>query len=459
MNDLTDTFGQSVEAASFPRSFLWGAATSSYQIEGATREDGRGASIWDRFSATPGKTYQGATGDIAVDHYHRMSDDVALMARLGLNAYRFSVAWPRVLPQGTGAVNEKGLDFYDRLVDALLEHKITPFATLYHWDLPLALEEKGGWLVRETAYAFADYAEIMAKRLGDRVIWWATHNEPFCTAYLGYGIGIHAPGIKNMQAAMTAGHHVLLSHALAVPRIRAAVRPDAQVGITLNFTLIDPADDSLETRECVRQEDTLNNRWFIEPIYRGSYPDHYFEERHTLPPAMEAGDSALIATPIDFLGVNYYTRYVIRARANGNGSNEAEIVVPVPGASYTEVEWEVYPDGLYKLLARLNREYAPKKMLVTENGAAFNDQWNGEDFVSDPQRTHYLRTHIQAVARAIRDGAPVQGYFVWSLMDNYEWAYGYSKRFGIVYIDYSTQQRIVKDSGRWYSSFLASMKR
>lgn len=461
MSDHTGPEQQSSAAlaASFPSDFLWGAATSSYQIEGATREDGRGVSIWDRFSATPGKTYQGATGDIADDHYHRMPDDVALMAALGLNAYRFSVSWPRIIPRGTGTINEKGLDFYDHLVDTLLARDITPLATLYHWDMPITLHEKGGWLVRETAYAFADFAEVMAKRLGDRVKWWATHNEPWCTAYLGYGSGVHAPGIADMQSAVMAAHHVLLSHGLAVPRIRASARSDARVGIILNFTPAYAADDRPETREYVRRGHDFNNGWFIDPILRGRYPATLFEDQHVFPPPMEPGDLAVISTPIDYLGVNYYTRSVVRAKTNNDGTSEAEYIMPVPGATYTEMGWEVYPEGMYDLLTYIQRDYAPPAIIVTENGAAFNDQWDGDGHVPDMQRVHYLEAHINAIARAIADGAPVRGYFTWSLMDNYEWAQGYSKRFGIVYVDYPTQQRVVKDSGKWYASFLAGQRR
>jgi beta-glucosidase len=447
-NTRPETQPASGATALFPPDFLWGAASSSYQVEGATQEDGRAPSIWDYFAALPGKTYQGQSGEIADDHYHRMPEDVALMAAMGLGAYRFSLAWPRILPQGTGNINEKGLDFYDRLVDTLLSHNITPLATLYHWDLPLALHEQGGWLKRDTAYAFADYAEVVAKRLGDRVKWWTTHNEPWCSSYLGYGSGVHAPGIQDKQLAVIAAHHVLLSHGLAVPVIRAHTRPDAQVGISLDFSPFYAADDSMETLEAVRRADNTRNRWFIDPIYRGSYSDKLFADMQVTPPPIQPNDLAIISVPIDFLGVNYYTRIMVRGQAH----------IHEPGAIYTDMGWEIYPDGLYYLLMRLHREYAPKTMLITENGAAFNDTWDGNGSIADPQRTRYLEMHIQAVARAISDGAPVHGYFTWSFMDNYEWAEGYSKRFGLVYVDYPTQRRIIKDSGKWYSSFLASLK-
>ncbi len=460
-------------AAAFPPGFLWGSATASYQVEGATHEDGRSLSIWDQFAATPGKTFQGDTGDIADDHYHRMPQDVALMAELGLGAYRFSLAWPRILPQGRGKVNSPGLDFYDRLVDTLLAHGIKPFATLYHWDLPIALEEKGGWVNRDTAYAFAEYAEVTARRLGDRVEAWITLNEPWCSAFLGYGIGVHAPGLQNRQAAFDAGHNLLLAHGLAVPRIRASIRPGAQVGITLNFTPQYAADERPETLRAIERADAFSNRWFLDPIYRGSYPDNLFSGFQVNPPPVQDGDFAIITAPIDFLGVNYYSRSLMQSKltsgSSGSENHEnsesgdhhegAEAVRPVPGSIYTEMGWEVYPQGLSDLLVRLHREYAIPALYVTENGAAFADQWNGEDHVSDPLRVEYLHAHIQAQARAIAAGVPLRGYFVWSLLDNFEWGEGYSKRFGIVYVDYPTQRRILKDSALWYKDFIAAYHR
>lgn len=459
------TKGKTASATSFPPDFLWGAATSSYQIEGATNEDGRATSIWDRFAATPGKTYQGETGDIADDHYHRMPDDVALMSELRLSAYRFSVAWPRILPQGSAAVNEKGLDFYDRLVDMLLAKGITPLATLYHWDLPLSLHEKGGWLVRETAYAFADYAEVVAKRLGDRVHWWLTHNEPWCSAYLGYAMGVHAPGVCDTQMALNAGHHILLSHGLSVPRMRAHLSPHAQVGIALDFYPVYAADNRPETLRAVERADAFRNRWFLDPLFRGRYPDGLFSDMAAAPPSSCDDDFSIISSPIDFLGVNYYSRMLVRGNANtaatmkhAPSTDSYEAIERIPGASYTETGWEIFPHGLVDILTRIHQEYAPKSIIVTENGAAFHDQWDGDGHVADPQRVHYLEAHIRSVAQAIADGVPVRGYFAWSLLDNYEWSLGYSKRFGIVYVDYPTQRRIIKDSGKWYTSFLASQQ-
>ena len=448
----------------FPADFLWGAATASYQIEGAVSEDGRGLSIWDRFAAIPGKVHQGENGDVAADHYHRMPEDVALMAELGLNAYRFSIAWPRILPQGKGTVNRRGLDFYDRLVDTLLARGITPLVTLYHWDLPLALHEKGGWLNRDTAFAFADYAEVVARLLGDRVDHWVTLNEPWCSAYLGYGTGEHAPGSRKLQSAYTAAHHLLLAHGLALPRLRAHTYLQAQLGITLNLTPVYAANDHPETLRAVDRADKMSNRWFLDPIFRGKYPEGLFADAGVASPPIQDGDLDIIATPIDLLGVNNYSRSLIRARAEENGGGDTttwgyEHVSRVANSLYTEMGWEVYPQALTDVLVRVHRDYAPRAIAVTENGAAFADQWDGKDHISDPQRVHYIREHLHALGRARAQGVPVQGYFVWSLLDNFEWALGYSKRFGIVYVDYPTQRRIIKDSGHWYAAFIAEQRR
>jgi beta-glucosidase len=442
--------------ASFPADFLWGAATSAYQIEGATHEDGRADSIWDRFAS-------GETAEVAADHYHRMQEDVALMAELNLSAYRFSLSWSRILPQGTGMVNVRGLDFYDRLVDALLARGISPVATLYHWDLPLALHERGGWLTRETAEAFADYAEVVARRLGDRVPWWITLNEPWCAAYWGYGLGTHAPGITDLQSAVVAAHHLLLAHGLALPRIRRQAHPQARIGITLNLTPVSAADDQIETLQGVEQNDVLYNRWVLDPLFHGNYPERLFADLAVAPPPLESADMALISTPLDFVGINYYSRLLLRARRQGNVRQHAlvpayEPVVPVPGASYTEMAWEIYPQGLGDILLRVHREYAPRLILVTENGAAFADQWDGSNPVRDERRVQYLRDHIHVLEHARRLGVPLGGYFLWSLLDNYEWTDGYSKRFGIVYVDYITQRRQVKESGRWYAAFIKAQR-
>lgn len=456
-NTGSETGTTSGMVASFPEDFLWGASTSAYQIEGATREDGRGPSIWDEYAATPGRTYQGQTGDVATDHYHHVREDVALMVQLNLRAYRFSIAWPRVLPEGIGAVNEQGLDFYDRLVDTLLAHGITPFITLYHWDLPLALHKRGGWLNRETAFAFAAYAEIVARRLGDRVNLWTTLNEPWCSAYLGYGSGYNAPGTEDKPSAFVAAHHLLLAHGLALPALRAHTNPQAQIGIVLNPIPIYAADERPETLQAVDQADMVFNRWFLDPIFRGSYPAGLFASAHVPEPPIEADDLSIIAAPIDVLGVNNYSRNVVRAPSSVNNGEIAgyELVTRIPGATYTEVGWEVFPQALTDVLVRIHRDYAPRSLMVTENGAAFADHRDGDDCIRDTARLQYLREHIQAVGQARAAGAPVQGYFVWSLLDNFEWGHGYSKRFGIVYVDYPTQRRIVKESGHWYANFLA----
>ena len=440
--------------SAFPATFLWGTATSCYQIEGATHEDGRGQSVWDVFAATPGKTYRGETGEVAVDHYHRMPQDVELMAQLGISAYRFSLAWPRILPDGRGNINTRGLDFYDRLVDALLAKGIRPIATLYHWDLPLALYKEGGWLNRDTAYAFAEYAEVVARQLGDRVDTWITHNEPWCSAYLGYGSGIHAPGIQDMQSAAIVGHHLLLSHGLAVPRLRTHTKAGTQVGIALNFTPAYPADDTPETAQAVARADALTNSWFVDPLYKGAYPEHLFRDMGVQPPPIQDGDMTIIATPLDFLGVNNYTRMVVRS--NAAEPNGIEFVESVPGASYTEMGWEVHPQTIGDLLLKLHKEYGVPSLFVTENGAAFDDVVGSDGEVNDLQRIEYLREHIRSVSRVLEQGVPIQGYLVWSLLDNYEWAEGYSKRFGLIYVDYATQKRTIKQSGHWYAELIAS---
>jgi beta-glucosidase len=460
-SSLPHTNTQSPElTADFPPNFLWGAATSAYQVEGAAHEDGRASSVWDHFAAIPGTTFQGQTGEIAADHYHRMEEDVAIMAQLNLNTYRFSLSWPRILPQGTGAVNERGLDFYDRLVDTLLARGIHPLATLYHWDLPINLQDRGGWLVRDTAYAFADYAEVVARRLGDRIQLWVTHNEPWCTAYLGYALGIHAPGIRDKQSSVIAGHHVLLSHGLSVPRMRSHLSPQAQVGIALDFYPVYAADDRPETQLAVKHADTFRNRWFLDPVFRGHYPDDLFANMGVASPPICEDDLSIISIPIDFLGVNYYSRMLVRGRTNTvtgteNTSDDIfEAVNSIPGSSYTEMGTEIFPDGLANILTRIHHEYTPKAMIVTESGASFDDRWDGNNHVHDQQRIDYLQRHIQTIAQVIHQGIPIKGYIVWSFLDNFEWAEGYRQRFGLVYVDYPTQRRIIKDSGHWYANFI-----
>ncbi|MBC7631133.1 GH1 family beta-glucosidase [Aeromicrobium sp.] len=442
-----------LDLSAFPADFSWGAATSAYQIEGAVDEDGRTPSIWDTFAATPGRVVAGETGAVAVDHYHRWSDDVDLMAGLGLGAYRFSVAWPRVQPDGVGLGNAAGIAFYDRLVDRLLEKGITPWATLYHWDLPEVLEQAGGWPSRTTAYAFADYAGIVAESLGDRVKHWITLNEPWCAAFLGYASGIHAPGRTEPAAAVAASHHLMLGHGLAVERLRATV-PDAQVGVTVNLYPVVPIDDSGRHDDAVRRVDGLMNRWFLDPLLQGSYPQDVLAD---LAPVTDAAfildeDLAAICQPLDFLGVNYYTRHVVGAGL-WPGSSEVRFQLE-NGMPKTATGWDVDPDGLVEILAQVQRDYAPIPIYITENGAAFDDGTVVDGVVRDADRVDFLDRHLQAVATMRQRGLDVRGYFAWSLMDNYEWAEGYGKRFGIVHVDYDTQVRTPKDSARWYASVI-----
>jgi len=436
-------------ATSFPADFVWGASTASYQIEGAARVDGRGESVWDRFSATPGKVRGGDTGEIACDFYHRYRDDVHLMRELGLDAFRFSIAWPRVLPAGRGSVNAAGLDFYDRLVDALLEQEIEPFATLFHWDTPQALEDAGGWPVRATADAFVEYVQAVVGRLGDRVRFWTTHNEPWVHAWIGHAWGEHAPGRTSEADAVAAAHHLLLSHGWAVTAIREA-SPGAQVGISLNLHHAYPHSSSPEDEAAAWQIDGEGNRWFLDPIFRGAYPADLLERNELVAPLVRDGDLESMAAPIDFLGVNNYFRFLVGAGADGPR------LVPNPEEEHTAMGWEVYPDGLYRLLVRVAEDYAPPGIYVTENGAAFGDVRVHDGSVHDPERMAYLEAYIDAMSRAMRAGAPVKGYFVWSLLDNFEWAHGYSKRFGLVYVDYPTLERVPKDSFHWYRGLIAS---
>lgn len=439
----------------FPEGFTWGVATSSFQIEGATEADGRSESIWDRFCATPGKIEDGTDGRIACDHFHRWRDDVALIASLGVNAYRFSIAWPRVIPAGTGAVNGEGLDFYDRLVDELLAKGVRPYATLYHWDLPQVLEERGGWPSRDVVGAFEAYADAVTRRLGDRVQHWMTHNEPWCAAILGYARGEHAPGLKDWSLGLRATHHLLLSHGRAVSVIRNNV-PGASVGIVLNPSPGYPASDSAADEDATRQFDGEFNRWYLDPLYGRPYPADKVAEYEAAGAAkgmkfVLPGDMETIAAPTDFLGVNYYSRGLIRSAAVTEEQNRPRLI-PHPGPeARTDMGWEVYPDGLRVLLGRIHRDYAPRAILVTENGAAYPEGPDASGRVTDERRRAYLESHIGACHAAIAEGVPLKGYFAWSLMDNFEWAFGYRKRFGLVHVDYETQQRTVKESGHWFA--------
>ncbi len=434
----------------FSPSFLWGAATASYQIEGAWNEDGKGESIWDRFTHTPGKIMDGSTGDVACDHYHRWGRDVALMIELGLKAYRFSISWPRILPTGRGPINQKGLDFYRRLVDALLDADIVPMVTLYHWDLPQALQDAGGWPVRSTAEAFVEYVDVVTRALS-QVKHWITHNEPFVAALLGYGKGEHAPGVQGGLAEyLPAAHHMLLSHGWAVPVIRRNVQ-GAQVGITLNTAPAVPASPSRADQEAVRHFDGQIHRWYLDPLYGRGYPADIVADYGLPMPFVQDGDLNAIAVPTDFLGLNSYFRAIVR-------DQQARDNLPptvFPTNERTEMGWEVYPDSMYEILTRVQRDYTPPQIYVTENGASYPDRMGADGRVPDERRVRYLREHIAAAGRAIEAGVPLAGYFVWSLLDNFEWARGYTQRFGIVWVDYTTQRRVVKDSGRWYRQMIS----
>ncbi|MFE9956628.1 GH1 family beta-glucosidase [Micromonospora sp. NPDC005299] len=452
-------------AAPFPPGFLWGAATAAYQIEGAATEGGRTPSIWDTFSHTEGRTVAGHTGDVACDHYHRMPDDVRLMADLGLKSYRFSVSWPRVQPGGAGAVNSEGMDFYRRLVDELLGHGIEPWLTLYHWDLPQLLEDAGGWPARDTAGRFADYAQLVADALGDRVKYFTTFNEPWCSAFLGYGSGVHAPGRSDGADAVRAGHHLMLGHGLAVQALRAS-RADAQLGITVNLYPVTPATGSPADADAARRIDALANRFFLDPVLRGAYPADLVADLREVTDFghVRDGDLAVISTPLDMVGVNYYSRHVVAAPVDGvepetywrapscwPGSEDVRFVTR--GVPVTDMGWEIDAPGLVETLQRVHRDYTDLPLYVTENGSAFVDAVV-DGRVDDPDRLAYFDAHLRAAHAAISAGVPLKGYFAWSLMDNFEWAWGYTKRFGMIYVDYDSQARIPKSSARWYADVI-----
>ncbi len=452
MTTLTaDSALPTIRRAEFGDGFLWGCATSSYQIEGAVHEDGRGVSIWDRFCAQPGTIRDGSSGAVACDHYHRWPEDLDLARSLGVNAYRFSVAWPRIQADGRGQPNAKGLGFYDRLVDGLLERGIQPWATLYHWDLPQALQDAGGWAQRSTVDAFVDYTDHVTRRLGDRVQHWITHNEPWCTAFLGHHEGNHAPGIRNWKVAQQVVHHLLLSHGLAVPVIRRN-SPGAQVGITLSLHPIVPASDSAADAAAARRHDGSRNRWFLDPLHGRGYPADVLALLGDNAPQVQAGDLQAIAAPCDFLGVNYYFPEVV-ADAPDAG-DIATRVVERPGVERTAFGWEVAPQGLVTLLTRIQNDYHPAPIYITENGSTFDDVLQADGRILDTERRSYLARHIAAARQAQAAGVPLKGYFAWSLLDNFEWAEGYVRRFGITHVDYATQRRTLKASGQWYADFL-----
>lgn len=442
MNPDTDLPSQ------FPRDFVWGVATSSFQIEGAAREHGKGESIWDRFCTLPGVIADASNGELACDHYHRLDSDLDLIASLGVDAYRFSVSWPRVQPLGSGAWNEKGLAFYERMVDGLLKRGIQPFLTLNHWDLPQALQDAGGWAARDTVHRFVDYARAINQRLGDRLAAITTHNEPWVIAVLGHEKGNFAPGIKSRKTANQVAHHLLLSHGLAVQAMRAD-GCKAKLGIVLNLGHHEPATDSAEDAALAKLDDARGRRWYTDPLFLGRYPQEVLDELGDDAPVVLPGDMAHIATPMDYLGVNYYSRNV--------SSAGAPFDITKSGLPLTDMGWEIYPRGLTELLLTLHREYKLPPVFITENGGAFPDALQ-DGQVHDADRTDYLRTHIAAVGAAVAQGVPVAGYMVWSLMDNFEWSSGYAKRFGIVHVDYQTLERTPKASARWYRAFVARCK-
>ncbi|KMO97817.1 GH1 family beta-glucosidase [Streptomyces roseus] len=451
----------------FPSGFRWGTATAAYQIEGGAALYGRTPSIWDTFSHTPGKVLHGDTGDTAADHYHRMDEDVELLRRLGVSDYRFSVAWPRVQPTGRGPGSRSGLDFYRRLVDALLDAGIRPVATLYHWDLPQELEDRGGWPVRETAERFAEYAGLVAGALGDRVAGWTTFNEPWCAAFLGYASGVHAPGRSEPEAALRAAHHFNLAHGLGTAALRAVLPARAEVSLTLNLHALRPLTGRAADLDAVRRVDAVGNRIFLDPVFHGRLPDDLVRDTAGVTDwsFVRAGDLAAAAEPIDWLGINYYSPTVVAAAEPGYGpaaaapspwvgAEEHVRILPAPGPR-TAMDWPVDAGGLHELLVRLRDELPGVPLMITENGAAYGDYADPEGDVHDPDRIGYLHGHLASVHRAIEDGADVRGYFVWSLLDNFEWAYGYSKRFGLVHVDFATQRRTPKDSARWYAEVIA----
>ncbi|MFJ8344837.1 GH1 family beta-glucosidase [Streptomyces sp. NPDC094153] len=439
-----------IDLAALPQDFRWGTATSAYQIEGAVAEDGRSPSIWDTFSHTPGKIDNDDHGDTACDHYHRWRDDIALMNRLGVNAYRLSIAWPRVMPDGDGPVNPKGLDFYDELIDGLLAAGITPSVTLYHWDLPQTLQDRGGWPERETAEHFAAYASVVAERLGDRVSHWTTLNEPLCSAWIGHLEGKMAPGLTDLTAAVRASYHLLLGHGLAAQAIRAETS-GAEVGIVNNLSTVFPASDSPEDQAAARRHDGHVNRWWLDPVHGRGFPAD-MREVYGVDLPERPGDLDTIAAPLDWLGLNYYFPATVADDPDGPVPHARS--VRRPDVPRTGMDWEIDASGIETLLLRLTHEYGARKLYVTENGSAFPDTVGPDGTVDDPERRDYLVGHLAACASAARKGAPLAGYFAWSLLDNFEWAYGYAKRFGLVHVDYATQARTIKTSGRGYAEIV-----
>ena len=429
--------------------FVWGVATSSFQIEGAAHEDGRGPSIWDTFCRVPGKVANGDTGEIACDHYHRYNEDLDLMKWMGVDAYRFSVAWSRIIPNGVGPINQAGLDFYDRLIDGALERGIQPWITMYHWDLPQALQDRGGWNNREVVKWFEEYANVLTNEFGDRVKHWMTLNEPLCSAWIGHLYGDMAPGITDLQTALNASHHLLMSHGIASQVTRTNVK-DSKVGIVINVTPAVPATDSDDDRRASKLADGFDNRWFLNPVFGQPYPADVIEVLGKSP-QIETGDMSLINQPMDFLGVNFYFRQTIASNPQGS---------PLPiknirreNVKRTAMDWEVHAPAFEEILTRIHRDYKPKEIYITENGSAWDDEITSGE-INDEERISYMQSHLDAMFAAQKQGAPIRGYFAWSFMDNFEWAYGYDKRFGLVYVDYKTQKRTPKKSALYYRELL-----
>ena len=430
----------------FPEGFLWGTIQSAYQVEGAWNEDGKGPSVWDEFAHMPGKIEDGGTGDVACDHYHRYREDVAIMQSMHLNAHGFSIAWPRVLPEGKGEVNEKGLDFYSRLVDELLEAGIKPIVMLHHWELPLALHKEGGWPNVDTARRFGEFASLCFERLGDRVTMWATFNEPNVVAKNGYMHGGHAPGLKDLRLGYQAAHTMLFAHGLAVEALRAT-RPEAKIGIMLDPEPAHPATDSDADRKAAELAHEYQNRWFLDPIYRGDYPAEMRERLGDILPEFNEQQRSAVTAPIDYLGQNYYSRLLAKAApGESRGWDYAEPQLPT-----TQMGWEIYPPGLREILNWLHQEYSPPELYVSENGASFEEAADSDGRVHDEQRRVFIRDHIVQAHHALQDGVPLKGYLAWSLLDNFEWTLGYSRRFGLVHVDFGSLKRTIKDSGKWYT--------
>lgn len=447
-----DSDKSALKRGDFPKEFLWGCATSAFQIEGAAHADDRVESIWDRFCAQPGHVRDGSNAEQASDHYHRWAEDLDIAKTLGLNAYRFSIAWPRIFSENSAKPNQNGLDFYSRLIDGQLERGLQPWATLYHWDLPQALQEKGGWNQRDTVYAYLEYVDTVTRHLGDRVKHWITHNEPWCTAMHGHLDGIHAPGLRDLKTALQVSHHVLLSHGLAIPIIRQNA-PQAKVGIALSLHPLRAASDSLEDIAATRRHDGLRNRWFLDPLHDRGYPADTWHTCGDAVPDMQPDDLRHIATLTDFLGINYYFPEVI-AHAPEAYPMQTRLV-HLPDKERTAFGWEVAPQGMADLLRRVKRDYATAPIYITENGATYEDIVEADGSIKDEKRRDFYIRHLSVLKKLVAEGLDIRGYFAWSLIDNFEWAEGYQRRFGLVHVDFETQKRTIKASGKWYAAFLA----